>query len=97
MRVGISRDKSEVSLLKAGYVVPRSVRGGAARGGLSWRGLTLLWAGGNCRCGQSWGLVPSRVGGVAVSKLTLHPHLQQLQHEEKRKEFFFNFPFLNVN
>lgn len=73
----LAREKKKLSLLQAWYVVPRSVGGVAARGGLGER-LALLGAGGSSRGELGGGLIPSRVGGVPVGELALHSHLQKL-------------------
>lgn len=77
-----------MSLLQAGYVVPRSVGGGAARGRLGGR-LALLRAGGSPGGGQGGGLLPSRVRGVAIAELALHPHLQKLNERNMLQEVCF--------
>ena len=66
-----------MSLLQAWYIVPRSVGGVAACGGLGER-LALLGAGGSSRGELGGGLIPSWIGGVPIGELALHSHLQKL-------------------
>lgn len=69
--------KAQLSVLQACDIVPGSVGGVASCGGLAG-GLTLLRAGGSSRVGQGGGLLSSRIRGVPIAKLALHPHLQKL-------------------
>lgn len=83
-----------MSILQAWYVVPGSIRGVAACGGLSGR-LAFLRAGGNSLVGQGGGLLPCWVRGVSITKLTLHPHLQKLNTRDEVSQKGFYTLFLN--